>query len=191
MSITPIVTLDEQMGCIGFRIDDRYRTIIHSIIIDYINYLLTLDEAVDQIQVQLPLHLVLQAGKLISDVGIIESTGCWIYELINLIGLNLSKITIVNSSQEFFDRLALLAPNILRHFSDGSLRIYPGLNELGIVLLSIFAWIIERIKETGSFFWTEILKYYLVIWAAFRSAVHKWCKFGSHLSYIWRRYYPR
>jgi hypothetical protein len=191
MSITPMLTVDEQMGCIGFRIVERYRTMIHSITIDYINYLLTLDEAVDQIQEQLPLYLVLIDGKLISDVAIIGSTGYWIYELINLIGLNLSKITIVNSSQEFFDRLSLLGPNILRHFADKSLRIYPGLNELGIVLLSIFAWIIDMIKERGSFFWTEILKYYLAIWAAFHSAVHKWCKFGSHLSYIWRRYYPR
>jgi hypothetical protein len=197
-------------GSIGFRIAEKCLTDLSTIAENYIEGRITFDEAIEQVQKQLPLHGILTAGKLISDVVTVTSTGYWIYKLINSIGSCVSSILSAKTYKVFINALANLRAAILRHFNigaqeygikfssffgilqdNGNEKIFPGLVELGGVMLSIFGWVVSMIKKTGSFFWTEILKYFLVAWAAFQTAVSKWFRRGvNYLRNIWRRIYP-
>jgi hypothetical protein len=203
------VTLAGAAGSIGFRIAEMRLTDLSTIAENYIERRITFDEAIEQVQEQLPLHMILTTGKFISDVATVGSTGYWIYELINSIGSCVSSILSAENYEVFINELANLRAAILHHFNigaqeyginfskrfdilqhNGNLQISPGLVELGGVMLSIFGWVVSMITETPSFFWTEILKYFLVAWAAFQTAASTWSRVPNDLRNLWQRWCP-
>lgn len=193
-------------GSVGFRLVERYYTDLHAITRDFIEKTITFDQAIERIRSQLSLNLFLTAGKLVSDIATVGVFGKIIYELINGLpklieqlvdGIDFTIDSSLTFIEHFFPTLAdpSLHPNysLINDTIDSIFLVgiidteFDAMSVLERALLTFTRWIFKKVQEVGSFFYTEAMKYYLVVLALFYDLVEKCRRFRARLINMWHR----